>query len=92
MGNALKTTLLLGLLTGFLLFVGQYFGGQNGMILALVFAGVMNFVSYFFSDKIALLSLGAAFPIAPNHRPGRGPCGGRIRLKNAAARFRFRHA
>ena len=54
MSNALKTTLLLGLLTGFLLFVGQYFGGQNGMILALVFAGVMNFVSYFFSDKIAL--------------------------------------
>ncbi|MFI5087312.1 MAG: zinc metalloprotease HtpX [Terriglobales bacterium] len=54
MGNALKTTLLLGLLTGFLLFVGQYFGGQNGMILALLFAGVMNFVSYFFSDKIAL--------------------------------------
>src|ERR1700693_2688260 len=54
MGNALKTTLLLGLLTGFLLFVGQYFGGQKGMILALVFAGVMNFVSYFFSDKIAL--------------------------------------
>jgi heat shock protein HtpX len=54
MGNALKTTLLLGLLTGFLLFVGQYFGGQNGMILALIVAGVMNFVSYFFSDKIAL--------------------------------------
>ena len=54
MGNALKTTLLLGLLTGFLLFVGEYFGGQNGMILALLFAGVMNFVSYFFSDKIAL--------------------------------------
>lgn len=54
MGNALKTTLLLGLLTGFLLFIGEYFGGRNGMILALVFAGVMNFVSYFFSDKIAL--------------------------------------
>ncbi|HEX9119312.1 MAG TPA: zinc metalloprotease HtpX [Terriglobales bacterium] len=54
MGNALKTTLLLGLLTGFLLVVGEYFGGQNGMILALVLAGVMNFVSYFFSDKIAL--------------------------------------
>ena len=30
MGNALKTTLLLGLLTGFLLFIGDYFGGQNG--------------------------------------------------------------
>ena len=54
MGNALKTTLLLGLLTGFLLFIGQYFGGQNGMIMALVFAGVMNFGSYFFSDKLAL--------------------------------------
>jgi heat shock protein HtpX len=54
MSNALKTTLLLGLLTGFLLFIGEYFGGQNGMIIALIFAGVMNFVSYFFSDKIAL--------------------------------------
>jgi heat shock protein HtpX len=54
MTNALKTTLLLGLLTGFLLFIGQYFGGQNGMLLALVIAGVMNFVSYFWSDKIAL--------------------------------------
>ena len=52
--NALKTTLLLGVLTGFLLVIGEYFGGQNGLILALVLAGVMNFVSYFFSDKIAL--------------------------------------
>jgi len=54
MGNALKTTLLLGLLTGFLLFIGDYFGGQNGLVIALLIAGVMNFVSYFFSDKIAL--------------------------------------
>ena len=54
MGNALKTTLLLGLLTGFLLFIGDYFGGQNGLILAFGFAAVMNFVSYFYSDKIAL--------------------------------------
>ncbi|MBZ5627377.1 MAG: zinc metalloprotease HtpX [Acidobacteriia bacterium] len=54
MGNALKTTLLLGVLTGFLLFIGEYFGGQNGMILALGIAAVMNFVSYFFSDKLAL--------------------------------------
>jgi heat shock protein HtpX len=36
------------------MFFGRYFGGQNGMILALVFAAVMNFVSYFYSDKIAL--------------------------------------
>jgi heat shock protein HtpX len=54
MGNTLKTTLLLGLLTGLILFLGNYFGGQNGLVLALVIAAVMNFVSYFFSDKIAL--------------------------------------
>jgi heat shock protein HtpX len=54
MTNALKTALLLGLMTGLILVVGDVVGGQNGMIIALVFAGVMNFVSYFFSDKIAL--------------------------------------
>ena len=54
MTNALKTTLLLGLLTGLILVIGNALGGQNGMILALIIAGVMNFVSYFFSDKIAL--------------------------------------
>ena len=54
MGNTLKTALLLGLLTGLILFLGDHFGGQNGMIWALVMAGIMNFVSYFFSDKIAL--------------------------------------
>src|SRR5205814_8618989 len=36
------------------MFFGRYFGGQNGMFLALAFAAVMNFVSYFYSDKIAL--------------------------------------
>lgn len=52
--NMLKSTLLLTLMTLVLLFIGQYFGGQNGMLLALIFAGGMNFVAYFFSDKIAL--------------------------------------
>jgi len=56
MGNALKTALLLGLLTGFMILVGDWLGGQNGMILALGIAAVMNFVSYFFSDKIALMT------------------------------------
>ena len=55
MGNALKTALLLGLLTGFMILVGDWLGGQNGMIMALGLAAVMNFVSYFFSDKIALM-------------------------------------
>jgi len=54
MGNTFKTAFLLTLLTLLLMFIGRAFGGQNGMIIALVFAAVMNFVSYFFSDKIAL--------------------------------------
>jgi len=54
MGNTFKTALLLTALTLFLLLMGQVFGGQRGMVLALVVAVVMNFVSYFFSDKIAL--------------------------------------
>jgi heat shock protein HtpX len=54
MGNTFKTAFFLTALTLLLVFIGQYFGGQNGMILALCFAAVMNFVSYFFSDKIAL--------------------------------------
>ncbi|HSZ00709.1 MAG TPA: zinc metalloprotease HtpX [Terriglobales bacterium] len=54
MGNTFKTAFLLTLLTLLLMFLGRFFGGQNGMLLALVFAAVMNFVSYFYSDKIAL--------------------------------------
>jgi heat shock protein HtpX len=52
--NTLKTALLLTSLTLFLLFVGQYFGGRNGMLIALAIAVAMNFVSYFYSDKLAL--------------------------------------
>ncbi len=54
MGNTFKTALLLTALTLFLLFMGQIFGGQQGMEIALALAVVMNFVSYFYSDKIAL--------------------------------------
>jgi heat shock protein HtpX len=54
MGNTFKTAFLLTALTLLLMFIGRAFGGQNGMFLALAFATVMNFVSYFFSDKIAL--------------------------------------
>src|SRR5208283_3868675 len=54
MGNTFKTAFLLTSLTLLLMFFGRYFGGQNGMMLALAFAAVMNFVSYFYSDKIAL--------------------------------------
>ena len=54
MGNTFKTALLLTAMTLLLLVIGQAFGGQRGMFMALVFAGIMNFVSYFYSDKIAL--------------------------------------
>jgi heat shock protein HtpX len=54
MGNAFKTTLLLTLMTVVLLLIGGRFGGQNGMIFAFGIAAVMNFVSYFYSDRIAL--------------------------------------
>jgi heat shock protein HtpX len=54
MNNWLKTTALLAVLTGLLLWVGEMLGGQQGMVMALLFAGVINFVAYFFSDKIAL--------------------------------------
>lgn len=54
MGNTFKTAFLLTLLTLLLMFLGRVFGGQNGMFIALAIAVVMNFVSYFYSDKIAL--------------------------------------
>ncbi len=54
MGNTFKTAVLLTGLTLLLMAIGSYFGGQRGMLTALIIAGVMNFVSYFFSDKIAL--------------------------------------
>src|SRR5712692_8051066 len=54
MGNMFKTAFLLTAMTLLLMFFGRFFGGQNGMLLALAFAAVMNFVSYFYSDKIAL--------------------------------------
>jgi heat shock protein HtpX len=52
--NGLKTVFLLTLMTLLAIMIGNYFGGRTGMIYAFLFAGVMNFVSYFFSDKIAL--------------------------------------
>src|ERR1700683_2365506 len=54
MGNTFKTAFLLTALTLLLMFIGRAFGGQNGMLLALGFAVLMHFVSYFYSDKIAL--------------------------------------
>ncbi len=54
MPNSIKTVLLLGLLTGLILAIGGMFGGTQGMAIALVFSLLMNFGSYWFSDKIVL--------------------------------------
>lgn len=59
MSNALKTTLLLGLLTGLLMWIGQLLGGTQGLVIGLVFAAVMNLGSFWFSDRIVLASYGA---------------------------------
>lgn len=52
--NIVKTGLLLGALTGLLMLIGGYFGGQQGVVIAFVFAMVMNLGSYWFSDKLIL--------------------------------------
>ena len=54
MSNTIKTTVLLALLTGLILAIGQYLGGSQGIVLAFVFAAVMNFSAYWFSDKLVL--------------------------------------
>src|SRR3954468_5838342 len=67
MPNGLKTALLLGLLSGLLLVIGQLLGGANGLVLGFVFAVVMNFGSYWFSDKI-VLRMYKAQEVGPGHR------------------------
>ena len=66
MANGIKTALLLGLLSAVLLAIGELLGGANGLVIAFVLAAVMNFVSYWFSDKI-VLRMYRAQPVGPEH-------------------------
>ncbi len=66
MANGMKTALLLGALSGMLLLIGDLAGGQQGMMLAFVFAAVMNLGSYWFSDKI-VLRMYRAQEVGPSH-------------------------
>jgi len=68
MGNTLRTTFLLGLLTALIVWVGKLFGGQNGMMIALIFAAAMNLGSYWFSDKI-VLAMYRAQPLDESQNP-----------------------
>lgn len=52
--NTIRTGILLGALTGLLMLIGGYFGGQQGIIIAFILAMIMNFGSYWFSDKLVL--------------------------------------
>ena len=67
MNNSLKTVLLLGLLSGILLAIGEMVGGASGLVWAFAFAVVMNFVSYWFSDKI-VLKMYRAQEVGPDHK------------------------
>lgn len=68
MYNTLKTALLLGLLTGFLLFVGRAVGGPTGMAIALGFAVLTNLGAWWFSDRIVLAMYGAQ-PVSAAQAP-----------------------
>ncbi len=66
--NTFKTAFLLTVLTLFLIFIGAYFGGRNGMVIAFIVAVGMNFFSYFYSDKLAL-SMYRAQPVTREQLP-----------------------
>jgi len=59
MSNTLKTTALLAALTVLFVLIGGMVGGEQGMVVAFLFAGLMNFVSYWWSDRIVLWMYGA---------------------------------
>ena len=69
MSNIFKTALLLAVLTALLVLLGGAIGGRQGMLVAFVLALLMNFFSYWFSDKIVLAMYGAK-PIAEAQAPG----------------------
>src|SRR5216683_4588961 len=66
--NTVKTAFLLTLMTLLAIGIGDYFGGRNGMVLAFGLAAITNFVSYFFSDKIAL-AMYRATPVTREQLP-----------------------
>ncbi len=68
MGNQFRTAILLMAMTVFILFVGQLLGGRQGMLIALIFAGGMNFFSYWYSDKM-VLKMYRAEPATPAQAP-----------------------
>ena len=66
--NGLRTLILLAALTALLVWLGDMFGGRQGAVMALIFAGAMNFASYWFSDKI-VIAMYQGREIGPNDDP-----------------------
>jgi len=66
--NYVKTAMLLAVLTALLIFIGDALGGRQGAVIALVFAGVMNFTGYWWSDKI-ILKMYRAKPVDESSAP-----------------------
>lgn len=68
MGNQIRTAMLLAVMTVFIIWIGQILGGRQGMIIALIFAGGINFFSYWYSDTI-VLRMYRAQPVSPREAP-----------------------
>lgn len=68
MGNRIRTYFLLGILTGIFVVIGSFFG-KEGMYIAFFIALLMNWISYFFSDKI-VLAMYRAKEVTPEEAPG----------------------
>ena len=68
MGNQIRTTVLLAVMTALIIWIGQLFGGRQGMIIALLLAAGMNFFSYWYSDNI-VLKMYRAQEVSPQQAP-----------------------
>jgi heat shock protein HtpX len=68
MGNQIRTTILLAVMTAFVLWIGNLIGGRGGMVIALILAAGMNFFSYWYSDKI-VLRMYRAQEVSPGQAP-----------------------
>lgn len=68
MGNQIKTTILLAVMTALILWIGQLLGGRQGLMIAFVLAAGMNFFSYWFSDKL-VLKMYRAREVTPQDAP-----------------------
>lgn len=68
MGNQIRTTILLAVMTALIIWVGQLLGGRQGMVIAFILAAGMNFFSYWFSDKL-VLKMYRASEVTPAQSP-----------------------